>query len=135
MAFWSWKKPKVASLKSWDLPGEVGTVSLPDSLSVDIEDENTLLAFPASDFISFRFSSISFSTKGDDSGDAAKSYVRKKASDEHIPFYEVGDKAVLSYEQSSENDRGQELLVKFWHIGAKWFIRLERILFGEVQGS
>jgi hypothetical protein len=119
MAFWSWKKSKEAQLKLWNLPGEVGTVSLPDSLSIEMEDEKTLLAYPASDVISLRFSSISFTTKGGDSGDLAKSHVRNKASEGQLPYYEVGDKGVLSYEQQSENDVGQKLLVTFWYVGTK----------------
>jgi hypothetical protein len=118
MAFWSKKKPDVAPLRSWDLPGEIGTVSLPDSLSVEMEDDKTLLACPANNFIAIRFSSISFTKKDEDSGDAAKSYVCKKATEDHCPYYEIGDKGVLSFEKPSEQD-GQQLLIKYWYVGSK----------------
>ena len=118
MAFWSRKKPKKTSVRSWDLPGEIGTVSLPDSLTVEMEDDKTLLAYPASDSISLRFSSISFTKKGDDNDDLAKSYVAKRAADDHLPFWEIGDKGVLAFEEPSKQD-GQPLLIKWWYVGSK----------------
>lgn len=118
VAFWSKKKPKEAPVRSWDLPGEIGTVELPDSLSVEMEDDQTLLAYPESNCVSLRFSSISFTKKGEDSGDTAKSYVCKTASEEQHPYYEIGDKGVLSFEEPSEHD-GHQLLVKYWYVGSK----------------
>jgi hypothetical protein len=115
MAFWPWKKkPTTASMRMWNLPGDVGTFSLPDAFSVEMENEKTLLAHLASGSICFRFSSISWDTENGEH--IAKNHIRNKAAEANHPFYEVGDKGVFSYEQQSEND-GEESLVKFWYVG------------------
>jgi hypothetical protein len=76
MALWWKEKPKEKPLRQWNLPGDIGTVSLPDSLVVEKENDDTLLAFPAAnESNSLRFSCISFTKKGGDSDNIAKNYV------------------------------------------------------------
>lgn len=118
MSLWSKKKPKETPFKSWKLPGDIGTVSLPEFLSVELEDEKTLLAHPGNDLISIRFSSISFTKKGVCTDEVARPYVRKKSEEENHPYYEIGDMGVLSFEKPSEQD-GKQLLIRYWYVGSK----------------
>lgn len=118
MAFWSKKKLEDLPWKMWELPGEIGTVSLPAPLSVEMEQDNTLLAWPGGDSISLRFSSISMSKKGKDGGDVAKQYLRNQAQEENLLFYEVGDKGVQCFEEKAEHE-GQPLLINYWYVGSK----------------
>jgi len=118
MAFWSKKKPKDEPMRTWDLPADIGTVSLPHSLTVKLVDNN-LFAYPVNDFITLRFSSISFPKEAELYDDFAKTIVSERAADEHYPYYESGDKGILSFEEESEDDDGQQMLVKFWEIGSK----------------
>ncbi|MES2790354.1 MAG: hypothetical protein V4719_12155 [Planctomycetota bacterium] len=71
MAFWWKKKPQSVPFQKWDLPGEVGTISLPSYLIVEIENNAPLIAYQ-DESLTLRFSSISFTKPGQTSEEMAK---------------------------------------------------------------
>ena len=83
-----------------------------------MEDDQTLIAALPDDLVVLRFSSISFTKKGEPSEDLAKSYIRKKASEDQHLYYEIVDKGVSVHEQQSEQN-GEQLTIKYWYVGAK----------------
>jgi hypothetical protein len=118
MAFWS-KKKRDCGLRTWDLPGEIGTVSLPADFLVEMEDDSTLLAYVKDeDVVTLRFSTISFQKKGSTEEDAARPYLKKRAAGDGLHYEEVEDKGVVSYEQRSEQD-GVPLVIRYWEIASR----------------
>jgi hypothetical protein len=118
MAFWFGKKKKT-ELREVALPGDVGTISFPADFLIDMEDETTLRAQPKEDdAIIFRVSSISCTKKGDYTEAMGKDTMRRQANEKGLPFWEIDDKGILSYESPSEHE-GEPLLMKYWHIGSK----------------
>lgn len=116
----SWFKRKTADIefRSVDLPGNVGTVSLPTSYEVEWEEESTLLAYPKNQpHVSLRFSSISFESKDGDEN-TAKPYLRKLAEEKGYNYNEINTNGYFSYEETSEQDN-VPLLIKYWKIGDK----------------
>jgi hypothetical protein len=118
MAFWFGKK-KQAELREVTLPGDVGTISFPADFAIELEDDTTLKAQPeGDDAIIFRVSSISCVKKGEYPETIGKDSVRRRADEQRLPFWEIGDKGILSYETPSEHE-GEPLVMKYWHIGSK----------------
>lgn len=119
MGFWFRKKKQATEMRETFLPGEIGTISIPASFSVKMEDEGTLLACPkGEDVISLRASSISIARNDGNDDTAGKIAVRQRAEERGIAYYEVEDKGILSYDEPSEQD-DVPLLVKYWYIGSK----------------
>ena len=112
-----WKRKRSTESKTWNLPGNVGTVAIPNSFVIEWEDEQTLLAAACNDRIVFRFSSISF-TKKDAGLNAAKDVVRGKADEHSYLCAETSDRAIISYESESEQD-GTPLAICWWEVGQK----------------
>lgn len=117
MAFWWKDKPQSVTFQKWDLPGEVGTVSLPSCLTVEIENADTLLAY-RDETLTLRFSSISFTKPGQSHEETAKAYVRQQAKDKHHPYSESGENGIMSFEEQTEQD-GEPLVISYWYVGAK----------------
>ena len=117
MALWWKKKPQEASWRQCNLPGGIGSILLPDFLQVGTEDGQTLMGV-LGDLVTLRCSTISFNKPGESGEDTGKNYVRQKAGEEGLHFYEVDGKAVLCFEESSEQD-GQRLLIHYWYVGAR----------------
>lgn len=87
-----------------DLPGQVGSVSIPKSYVVEFETADTLLAYPSGQSgISYRFTSISFTPK-DGTEDKAADHVEESAHKKGYSFTRVMDKGVASYDQDSVED-------------------------------
>lgn len=116
---WSWfRNRSFEDFESWQLPGDVGRVSLPKRFKVEIEDDRTLLAYPDEDSeISLRVTSISFVPK-DPEENAAVRHVKERAAENGYVFEEVDGKGVASFEEESKED-GDSLLIRYWLIGDK----------------
>lgn len=113
------KKSKETEFQTIGLPGDIGSVALPNDFVVELEEDSTLLAYPKDDdAIALRVSSISFVRKDENKEGAAKDFVRSSAEKSGGHYYEHEDKGVHAYEEFSEQD-GQALLIKFWHVGTK----------------
>ncbi len=117
MAFWWKNKPQSVPFQKWDLPGDVGTVSLPSFLTVEIENDDTLMAY-RDESLTLRFSSISFTKPGQSREETAKDYVRQQAKDKHHPYSESGENGIMSFEEQTEQD-GEPLVISYWYVGAK----------------
>jgi hypothetical protein len=119
VAFWSRKKNKSAGMREVALPGEMGTISLPSNFKVEMEDDNTLLAYLVNeDAISLRASSLSFCRKDGNDETAGKVAVQERAQKKGLHYYERDDKGILAYEEPSEQD-GIPLVIKYWYVGSK----------------
>jgi hypothetical protein len=119
MAFWFGKKKQTAELREATLPGEMGTLSFPANFVVEMENERTLVAYPEGEnVVSLRASSISLSRKDCNDETAGKIAVREHAEGHGLPYSEIGDKGMLSYEGTSEQN-GVPMLMKYWYIGSK----------------
>src|SRR5580704_3654809 len=99
------------SMRMWELPGDVGTFSLPGGYVAELENPSTLLAYPGNGAVVLRISSVSGDTLNGEH--IAKEVIRKKAAESNQPYFEIGDKGVLYRESESEN-QGEALLVKQW---------------------
>jgi hypothetical protein len=118
MGFLFWRKTSAPEFRTHSLPGNVGTVSLPSTFDVEMENESTLLANPKGEnSINLRFSSISF-TKKDSEEPSAKPFLRKKASESGLTLDETTDRCMLRYRKRS-NESGVPLVVLFWEVGEK----------------
>lgn len=119
MSWWPWGKNKSSKFVTYDLPGEVGTIALPATWQVDLEDDaSTLVAWPPdSDVITLRVSSLSFAAPNQDES-VAKNIVRKRALDEGHDFREDGGKGIASYRRESDAN-GDPLELQFWEVGSK----------------
>lgn len=105
-------------MQSTALPGDIGTINFPDDLVVEMEDEQTLLAYSEdSDAIALRVSSISFSKSGDDAP-AAREFVRRRAEEKGSDYYEVEEKGVTTYAEESSDEKGP-LLIRYWEVGTQ----------------
>lgn len=102
----------------WNLPGDVGTVLIPESLAVEMEGDETLLAYANGDVIVLRFTCLSFASKGSSSEYAMQEYLQARAAREHLEYQSDGDNGVLAYQKSSEHD-GQPLRIFSWDVGSK----------------
>jgi hypothetical protein len=118
MGFLFWRKRPMPEFRRLSLPGNIGTVALPSTFDVQMEDESILLAYPKGEqAINLRFSSISFAKK--DSAEAsAKSFLRAKAKDAGLALDESADRCILSHDMRS-TESGVPLIVRFWEIGEK----------------
>lgn len=115
---WFKDKDKALKCRTVDLPGDVGSVSIPADFMVEMEDDSTLMAYPqGEEAITLRFSSISISSKGGNES-IGKSIVRKNSREKGIPCDEASDKVVLAYEEVSSQD-GVPLVIKFWEVGSR----------------
>jgi hypothetical protein len=112
------KLPAEEPLRLWNLPADVGTVLIPEFLTVEMEDDETLLAYPANDAVVLRFSCISIVTKGSSSEDRVQKHLRDRAAREQLEYKLCGDNGVLTYAETSEQD-GQPLVIRFWDVGTK----------------
>lgn len=116
---WRRGKDKFSQFRAVSLPGEVGSVSLPAHFVTEMEDDQTLLAYPpGEDTVALRFSSISVFKKGSDENPAEK-YVKEKAAEEGVSCTEIADKSVLSHEEEESEQDGVPLVVRFWEVGTK----------------
>jgi Domain of unknown function (DUF3806) len=119
MLFWK-KKSIDESLQPRDLPGEVGRVSLPAWLTVEMENDSTLIASPPeNDAIALRISSLSFTKKDDPGGIAAETHARRQAADRGVPCETFAGKPVFTYDEPSTGADGNPLTIRFWMVGAK----------------
>ena len=119
MFFWK-RKPVAESLRSHELPGEIGHVSVPAWLIVEMENDTTLLAYPAeSNAIALRISSISFTKKDDAEGIAAETHARKQAAERGLKCETIGGKPFFTYDQPSKGNDGSPLTIRFWMVGSK----------------
>lgn len=117
MPFW-WKRKRAAvELKVYSLPGDVGTISLPAFLHVDMENGDTLVAY-RDEVLTLRVSSLSFSRPGQISEDAAKVYLRQQATERGMTYDETGANGVMSFEEQTE-ENGTPLVISYWYVGAK----------------
>ena len=117
MAFWSKKKPHSAPFQTHTLPGNVGTVSLPSFLTVEVENDDTLTAY-RDESITLRFSSISFAKPGQSDEETAKDYVHRQAKEMNHPYSESGENGIMSFEEQTEEE-GEPLVISYWYVGAK----------------
>jgi len=118
MLFWS-RKPAGPEFRPVTLPGEVGTISLPSALTVEMEDDETLMAYPdPGNFITLRFSSISIVKKGSDDKPVAETHIRNKAAEQGYQYVQAGKHGVAVTQEESEQD-GHLLLIKYWYVGSK----------------
>lgn len=117
MGFWWSKKPQPVPFQKWNLPGEVGTVSLPCFLTVELEESDTLIAY-RDESLTLRFSSISFTKAGESNEELAKAHVRQQANELHHPYSESGDNGIMSFEEPTDQD-GERLVIKYWYVGAR----------------
>ncbi len=115
---WFRKGKPAAEFRTVDLPGNIGSVSVPADFTVEMEDDATLLACPRErEMLSLRFSSLSFVMKGGGE-DGGRASVRDKAMKGGLEYYEVDDKGIVSYaDQTQEN--GTPLVVRFWEVGTR----------------
>ena len=118
MAFWFGKKNQSTELREATLPGEMGTISFPTDFVVQMESQQTIIAQPErTDAINLRASSFSLHRDDCDDETAGKFVVQQMAEERALPYTEIGDKGMLSYEEASEQD-GVPLVLKFWYIGS-----------------
>lgn len=118
MAFWFWKKRHI-QWREWELPGDVGKISLPDDSEVEMEDDTTLLCSPDDiEAVSLRVSSISFRPKETGEEDSARSSLREKAAEKGLRYAEIADKAVVSYQEHYEED-SVPFFITFWEVGSR----------------
>jgi hypothetical protein len=113
--FWKKQAPK---LRPVNLPGECGTVCIPEPFTAELENDQTLLAYPAgSKAICLRFSAVSFAGTGATENEAAE-VIRKKAADEGAAYRESNGKGITWDEGESDED-GQRVVLKHWGVGTK----------------
>lgn len=113
-----WRSNKQPEMKTVELPGEVGTVSMPANWVCNLEEDTTLLIYDqdCAD-VTIRISSISFSKPNADDN-AAKEFVRTQAVERGHAFTDLGEKGVATY--SEDVIEGEEALtICYWHIGSK----------------
>jgi hypothetical protein len=121
MLGWFRRKTNSPSLRVWSLPGEIGTVSLPDGMKVELEDDDsTLLAhwLPADD-VNIRVSSISFETRDGRDEEAAKTQVRRSAKEHGNEYKVIGGKGVEVEREIATEEEGVRLVLKRWIVGMK----------------
>ena len=118
VVFWRKKRNGISELRSVRLPGEVGCVSIPSDFVVEMEDDSTLMAYPqGEETITLRFSSISACWEGGDEH-GGETFVKEKAAQDGLSCSVGLDKAILSYEEESDQD-GVPLLTRFWDVGSR----------------
>ena len=117
LSWFPWKRSE--TLEAVELPGGIGSVSLPERFATEMEGNDTLLAYPENrGDITFRFTSISFVPKDQEQEGAAPEHVRERAAEKGYTFRFVADKGVASYDTEAEEE-GTPLLIKYWEIGQK----------------
>ena len=104
-------------MRKWNLPGDVGTVLLPEFLTVEMEDDETLLAFAADDSVNLRFSCLSIITRGPSRDNVIQDGLQDRARREGNAFVMFGDNPAIVEESTSEQD-GEALIIHRWHVGS-----------------
>lgn len=84
------------------------------------ENEGTVLIYPkGSECIILRFDILSFSSNGESvESTTGYDYILGKVEEKSKKLYTENDKAI-SYSESTSNENGAELIMKFWEIGPK----------------
>jgi len=112
-----WLKRAQPNIRETSLPGGAGTIAFPRYFQVELENEETLLAFdPADDSVTFRVSSVSFASK--ERGDhGAFKCIQDRAAEHGLEVRHSGGKAVIAYSEEFAEE-GASYLAQYWEIGA-----------------
>src|SRR5687768_9090379 len=112
-----WLKKKISSPREVSLPGNVGSMLVPNSLQVEEEDDSTLMFFrPGDESITLRASSISF-TKVDATEVGGIEQILERARELNAAVQEFPDKAVLAFDEETV-ENGVPLIIRYWEIGS-----------------
>jgi hypothetical protein len=115
---WFHKGKPSTEFRTVDLPGDIGSVSIPTDFVAKMEDDATLLVYPRGcESLSFRLSSISFVKKGGDEH-GGRAYVRDKAQEKGLEYQEADDRGILTYEEKTV-ENGTPLILRFWEVGMR----------------
>lgn len=113
---WFRKDKPIVEFHTVDLPGNIGSVSIPADFTVKMEDDSTLLAYPQTgEALSLCFSSLSRVTEGCGE-DEGKTYVRDKAIKERLEYQEFDDRGIVTSEEETK-EKGTPLIIRFWEVG------------------
>ncbi|MGE0537526.1 MAG: DUF3806 domain-containing protein [Pirellulales bacterium] len=109
--------PTEEPLRLWNLPGDVGTVLIPEFLTVEMEDDETLLAYAADDAVNLRISCLSIVTRGPDRDSVVQDGLPDRAKREGNLLAMYGENPAIVEETTSEQD-GEALIIRRWHVGS-----------------
>jgi hypothetical protein len=109
-------KKKFERFKTVDLPGEAGTVAIPECFTAELESDETLLVcLKGDDALYLRFSSYSIDPK-DNSQTAGYTHVLDEAQENGHQFELLKGKCVFREERASE-EQGLKLKNITWKVG------------------
>ena len=119
----SWFKKPPQQWKTLSLPGEIGTIAVPETWRNEWDHEvsenatETLLFFPeGNDDVTFRISVLSI-VANDDAHDRGIAFVANRATEEGKELAKHEGKVFFQTLEPSEED-GTPLLISYWYVGA-----------------
>lgn len=111
-----WFRKASARSREARLPGGIGTVRFPEHFKVELETNDTLIAFdPEEDSITLRLSSVSLTPK-EEGVSGAVQCIKDRGAENSLPVVEFANRAVISHEEAAA-ESGRDFLVRYWEIG------------------